>query len=301
MPRVSARIRTAPTHSALARSTTAALTAGLLCLFGSAGCAPAPAPQPSAPAAARPDLRPSAEPLLNDVLRRIDEHGSVLSTVRGDLGFAGELAGEGRVRYADDHADVALRGTTRPAGQPPQPVDLAVIDDVGYLKSPLLRPEPGKPWLRLGADGTDFASKLLAPALGQVQDSTDPRATFAGVESATKIESSAPDQVDGTPATRYSLRVLTSPAAAAAPAPEQRARLQRAVDSGRGEIGYELWIDERGLPVKFAASQKVAQAGQVSLTSTYRDWGSPVDVDAPPTEEVGAFPDGPLPQAQPPR
>ncbi|WP_243792223.1 hypothetical protein [Saccharopolyspora gloriosae] len=301
MPRVRARSRTAPTHSAMARSTTA-LTAGLLFLFGSAGCAPPPAPQPSAPAAAHPDLRPSAAPLLGDVLQRINERGSVRSTVRGDLGFVGELAGEGLVRYAHDHADVTLQGTTKPnAGQPPQPVDLALIDGVGYLKSPLLQPEPGKPWLRLAADGTDFAAKLLAPALGHVQDSTDPRATFTGIESATKIESSAPDQVDGAPATRYSLRVLTAEAADTAPAEQQRTRLRSAADAGRGEIGYELWVDERGLPVKFAASQKVAQAGQVSLTSTYRDWGTPAEITAPPAEEVGAFPNGPLPQAQPPR
>ncbi|MEU6132002.1 hypothetical protein ABZ805_22745 [Saccharopolyspora sp. NPDC047091] len=278
-----------------------ALTTALLGALTAVSCAPSPAPQPSKPAAARPDPRASAEPLLTDVLNRIDEQGSVRSDVRGDLGFVGELHGDGAVRYAPDHADVALRGTTRPAAQPPQPVELAVVDGVGYLKSPLLQAEPGKPWLRLAADGTDFAAMLLSPALAQVQDATDPRATFGGVAAATKIQSSAPDQVDGTPATRYSLRVLTAQGAATAPDERQRARLRKAAEAGRAEIGYELWLDDDGLPARFAATEQVAQAGQVSLTSTYRDWGAPVEITAPPADQIGAFPDGPPPGAQPPR
>ncbi|GAA3355021.1 hypothetical protein [Saccharopolyspora gregorii] len=278
------------------------LTAVLLGALAAVSCAPAPAPQPSKPAAARPDPRPSAEPLLADVLHRIDEEGSVRSSVRGDLGFVGELAGDGAVRYTADRADVALHGTTKPAAaQPPQPVELAVVDGVGYLKSPLLQPEPGKPWLRLAADGTDFAAKLLSPALRQVQDAADPRATFAGVAGATRIQSSAPEQVDGTPTTRYSLRVLTAQGAASAPDEQQRTRLRKAADAGRTEIGYELWLDDRGLPARFAATEQVAQAGQVSLTSTYRDWGAPVDIAPPLADQVGSFPDGPLPGAQPPR
>ncbi|MFR9732123.1 hypothetical protein ACL03H_23100 [Saccharopolyspora sp. MS10] len=278
MPRV--RARTSPT---------AIVAAALLCLL--AACAPAPGPQPSAPAAA-PDPRPSAEPLLTDVLRRIDEQRSVRSSVRGDLGFVGELSGEAQVRYEPGRADVALRGTTRPAAaRAPQPVELAVIDDVGYLKSPLLRPEPGRPWLRLATDGTDFAARLLAPALGQVRDAADPRATFTGVESATKIDSVVPDEVDGVPATRYGLRVLTGPAAETSGEP-QRSRMRRAADAGQAELGYDLWLDERGLPLRFAATQQVAQAGQVSLTSTYRDWGAPVEIEAPSAEEVGRLPSG---------
>ena len=229
----------------------------------------------AAASASRPDPRASAAPLLTDVLNRINERGSVRSTVRGDLGFVGDLDGAGVARYNPDGSDVSLRGHTRPNPQQrPQPLELAVLDGVGYLKSPLLRPDPAKPWLRIAPDGTDFAAKLLAPALRQLQDSTDPRATFRGIEHATKIQSSAPDQVDGQPATHYSLRVLTGPAAASAPDEQQRKRLQRAADSGQPEIGYELWIGPDGLPLRFAAAQKVAQAGQVSLDSTYRDWGT---------------------------
>lgn len=294
-----------PNHSAPARSSTAALAAGLLLLSGLGACSAPQGPPHSAPAAAaaaRPDPRVSAAPLLTDVINRINERGSVRSTVRGDLGFVGDLDGEGLARYNHDGSDVSLHGHTRPAqAQRPQPVELAMLQGTGYLKSPLLRPEPGKPWLRISPDGADFAAKLLAPALRQVQDSTDPRATFRGIESATKIQSNAPDQVGGQPATHYTLRVLTKPAAAAAPDEQQRKRLQKAVDSGQPEIGYELWIGQDGLPLRFAAAQQVAQAGQVSLDSTYRDWGTPADIQAPLPEQIGQFPNGPLPQAQPPR
>ncbi len=302
MPSARARI---PDRSALARSCTAIVSASLLATIGLGACGTPETPPPAKPAsaaAARPDPRPTAAPLLTDVINRVTEHGSVRTTVRGDLGFIGDLEGQGSARYNGEHADVSLRGSTRPSpAQPPQALDLTILDGVGYVKSALLRPEPAKPWLRIAPDGTGFAAKLLAPALRQLQDSTDPRATFQGIESATKIQSSAPDQLDGKPATRYSLRVLTAAAAAKAPDDQQRRRLQQAADNGRPEIGYELWIGKDGLPMRFAAAQKVAQAGQVSLQSDYRDWGAPVEITPPPPEQVGEFPGGPLPMAQPPR
>lgn len=38
----------------------------------------------------------------------------------------------------------------------------------------------------------------------------------------------------------------------------------------------------------------------MSLTSTYRDWGTPTNIQAPPDNLVGAFPEGPPPQTERP-
>lgn len=281
------------------------LSAAIVVTTALASCGtPAPPPHPGAGAAIVPrDTRADAAPLLTTVISNIDQRGSASSDVRGDLGLVGELTGAGAVRYQGGHADIALGGHTQASrAQPRQRVEVTVVDDIGYLKSPLLLPEAGKPWLKIAPDGVDFAARLLSPALRQLRDSADPRTTFAGIEPATKIQSSAPDQVDGRPATRYELRALTAQAARIAPDERQRKRFQQAADAGVPELGYQLWVDEAGLPVRFAATQNVAQAGKVSLTSTYREWGRPVDIQPPPAELIGVFRDFPAPQAQqPPR
>jgi hypothetical protein len=289
-----------------ARARTAvASTTGLALIIGLGACgsdAPPPrTPARAAPAVSHADTRPDAAPLVHDLIAKINERGSVHSSVQGRLGLIGELTGEGVIRYTD-HADVGLTGHTQMSPtQPRQRVDVTVVDGVGYLKSPLLKPEPGKPWLQVSPGGQDFAAKLLSPALTQLQDSTDPRAAFEGVENAVKVASSKPDTLDGKPVTRYDLRVLTSSAAAITHDPQTRSQMQQASASGQRELGYELWLDEAGLPVRFGATQAVAQAGEVSLSTQFRDWGTQADVKAPPQDQVGVFRDVPMPQAQPPR
>jgi hypothetical protein len=238
--------------------------------------------------------------MLSQVIGKISERGSVRSSVRGSLGMVGELAAEGVVRYRGPQTDIALDGQTRTAGnQPPQRLELSIVDGVGYVRTPLASPEPNKPWFKIAPGGADFGAKLLSPALDQLHEGIDPRATFTGIEPATRIQTSAPDTVDGKPTTRYELRIVTAQAADVAADPQQRTRYREAANAGEPELGYQLWLDESGLPARFAASQEVARAGKLSLTSTYRDWGAPTEIGVPPADQVGVFEDIP-PQAQPP-
>ncbi|MBE9375846.1 hypothetical protein IQ251_15450 [Saccharopolyspora sp. HNM0983] len=287
-----------------ARTWTTVLTGGLAITAALAACgSPPPPPAPPAPgaAAARPDPRPTAEPVLTEVMGKLAEQSSVRTDISGNLGLVGELDAQGVVRYEGPRVDLAVDGATQ-ANQDthPQPVDLSMVDGVGYLKTPLAHPEPDKPWVKVVPGTQDFVGKLLSPALSQMHAAADPRTAFAGIEPATRVQSSTPEELRGTPTTRYELRVLTAEAAELAEDPQQRERFRKAADSGRAEFGYQLWLDEAGLPAKFAATQQVAQAGQVSLTSTYHDWGAPADIQPPPPEEIGVFRDAPMPQAQPP-
>src|SRR5699024_10016320 len=102
-------------------------------------------------------------------------------------------------------SDLTMHGRTRSGGTA-QPVRLSVVDDIVYLRSPLARSQPGTSWLRVAPGGKDFTGALLSPALRQLHDAVDPRATFAEVTDATRIQHSAPDTVEGRPATRYDLR-----------------------------------------------------------------------------------------------
>lgn len=245
-----------------------------------------------------PDNRPVAAPLLHQVLDRINRAGSVRSQVQGDLGMAGELTSDGVVSYRSRSADIALSGSTRMKDGQTQPLQVAVVGGDGYLKSPLLRPAPDKQWVRINEDGTDFASRLFGPALDQLREASDPRTAFDGVESATRIQSQSQEQLDGQPVTHYDLHVITDQAAKQAQDPHLRERLTRAAAKSP-EQDYQLWLDRTGMPVRFSAAKSVPQAGQVSLTSRYRDWGAPADIRPPQPDQVGTF-DHPAQAAQPP-
>ncbi|SDZ43300.1 hypothetical protein SAMN05216215_10736 [Saccharopolyspora shandongensis] len=285
-----------------ASTRTAVLSAGLALIAALGACGAEPPPRPGPLMAARPDPRPRADAMLSQVMNKISERGSVHSSVRGSLGVVGELTAEGAVRYRGPRTDLAFEGQTRtPGNRSPQHLSLSIMDGVGYLRTPLVRPAPDKPWLKITPGGADFGDKLLGPALDQLHDAVDPRAAFTGVEPATRIQTSAPDMVDGKPTTRYELRIITSQAADVADDPQQRDRFRQAADAGEPELGYQLWLDDSGLPARFAADQEVAQAGEVSLTSTYRDWGVPAEIPVPPAGQIGVF-DALPPQAQqPPR
>ncbi|WP_190821354.1 hypothetical protein [Saccharopolyspora pogona] len=282
-------------------SRTAVLSAGLALIAALSACGTEPLPQARALMATQPDARPAAGAMLSQVIGKINERGSVRSSVRGSLGMVGELAAEGTVHYRGPLADLAFSGQTRAPGNKPQHIELSIVDGVGYLQTPLTRPAPDKPWLKITPGGADFGAKLLSPALHQLHEAVDPRATFSGVETATRIQQSAPDTVDGKPTTRYDLRVITSQAADVAADPQQRAQFRQAAEDGEPELGYQLWLDESGLPARFVASQEVAQAGKVSLTSTYRDWGAATEIPVPPAGQVGVFEDLPRQAQQPPR
>lgn len=280
-----------------ARTRTAVLSAGLVFVAALGACTGQP-PRPTEPMAAPPDPRPVADAVLHRAIDQINQHRTARTSLRGDLGMVGELNADGAVRYEGPRTDISLSGQTR--NTRPNPLDLAVIDGTGYVKTPMAQPEPGKPWLRISPGANDFGSKLLGPALQQMHQAVDPRATFTGIEQATRIQNSAPDNIDGRPATRYDLRVSTAQAAEIAPDQQQRERFEEASQDGQREMGFQLWVDDKGAPVKFTATEEVKQAGEVSLTSTYREWGSSVDIAAPPRNEVGVFEDAP-PVAQPPR
>jgi hypothetical protein len=287
------------------RRITVALSAGLLLPVGLGACSSDPPPQVAAPphprVAPRQDPRADAAPLLDALIRRMNQQGSVHSDVEGKLGLVGDLSSAGTIRYRGQQADVSLGGDTQTTDkQARQDVELSIVNGVGYLKSPMLLAEAGKPWIRVTPDGHDLGAEMLGPALDQLKNTTDPRQAFAGVEAATKIQSSAPDRIDGMPVTRYELRVLTARAAQIATDPQQQARMRAAANQGQPELDYELWVDQAGLPARFTAIRD-GQRGRVSLTSFYSDWGVPTDIQAPPAELVGKFPDWQASQAQGPR
>ncbi|MHA6801084.1 hypothetical protein [Bounagaea algeriensis] len=301
----------------------AALTATALVtavvLGGCSSSEPPPPPQPGPGAAhAPPDPRPSAAGMLGDVLGTMTARGSVHTDVRGQLGVVGQVHGSGALHYQDDpdtaapdtaapdtaapdpdpnaagadaaaNSDVTLHGQTR-SGRAPEPVALSIVDQVGYLRTPLLPTDNGAPWLRVPAQGTDATAALLGPPLRQLHDALDPRAALGDVRGAVRIQDTSTEALADRPVTRYDLRLDTRQAANETDDPQRQRKFRSAAESGRAEQRFQLWVDEQNLPVRFSSAPRVdapGASGPAALTTTYSDWAEPAAIAPPAPSEVG--------------
>lgn len=128
-------------------------------------------------------------------------------------------------------------------------------------------------------------------AAGDFEDSltqSDPRAQMDALKDALTefTVSDSLETVNGVEAYRYDLTVDTNKVLAAS---GDAAALEAAGSSLPESIKQVMWVTPDGLLVKVEQSMTLEVSGQTidSLTTVnYSDWGKPVDITAPPADEV---------------
>lgn len=169
-------------------------------------------------------------------------------------------------------------------------LDMVVIGDTAYLKLPAGLAATGKPWVKIDPSGTDPVSKALSGMLSQEEQSVDPTKSLAQLTGAATITKRSQTTVNGQPATRYVLSVDTQKLLhSKLVTPAMRQLIGSAGASLPPHFTEILWLNSDNLPVKTTVSEKVA-GQQVSVVATYTDWGGPVDITAPPADQVGPLP-----------
>jgi len=129
------------------------------------------------------------------------------------------------------------------------------------------------------------AEQLAAPA-GTLSESADPTRTLSRDAGATSITGSADDVIDGDPAVRYTIVVDLAEAAAQQADPAVRAQLEQQVRGGLNRVTSTLWVDAVDHPVRSEVRQNLPGIGTLAITGSYRDWGRPVQIEAPPATQV---------------
>ncbi len=164
-------------------------------------------------------------------------------------------------------------------------IDMVALPDAVYVKLPAEQAiQPGKPWLKIDPNGTDPASRAIAPALEEIQKASDPLSTLIKAGK-TSIVSSGDESVDGKPAARYELRVdltqgATDPSAGA---PFK----QLGVDT----LQPTVWLDAQDRLLRFELTvSSPGGTAKVAASARYSGWGEPVDIAPPPAEQVTSLP-----------
>ena len=208
-----------------------------------------------------------------------DFYPSVMAAMREAETFSFETVSDsagqsqtmsGQARFSD--AGMEMKASSTGA----QAMELILLGQAMYMKSPDLG--TGDKWVKI--DLSDPNSMF-----GMIGKATDPEVMFKAMESPKKLELLGTEDVDGVSTHHYRITMDPSQYLAAMDFPAAMA------DMLPKELVTEMWVDGDDLPRKFAQTIEVPTAGGGAGTSsttegTYSDFGTDVEIEAPPADEV---------------
>lgn len=186
-------------------------------------------------------------------------------------GAAGQTqAMEGQARFGDDGIEMKASSTGG------QQMDMILVDQAMYMKSADLG--TGDKWLKI--DLSDPNSLF-----GMIGKATDPEVMFQALEAPKKLELVGAEDVDGVATNHYRITLDPAQYIKAMDLPKAMA------DMMPDELVTEMWVDADNLPRKFSQSMDVPAVGGGKPTTstsegTYSDFGTDVEIEAPPADEV---------------
>ncbi|TVT25223.1 hypothetical protein LWP59_12320 [Amycolatopsis acidiphila] len=161
----------------------------------------------------------------------------------------------------------------------------------------------GKPWVSL--DLNKIAQQQYGASLSELQGSmpSDPTDALGYLRGASdQVREIGPDTVDGAPTKHYDVTIDLDKATAGRPAQAQQATQKLEQQLGTHTLPAQVWIDdqgrlrkimldERATPPSTAGSTATPGPVSVSLTETFSDFGTPVNVTAPPADQTADITD----------
>ena len=208
-------------------------------------------------------------PAVMAALEEAETLGFSVTTTGGPA--ATEISGY--MRYQGDSID--MTGATTGA----QAFDMVMLDKILYISGAGLPLPDGKKWLKV--DLSDPNSLF-----GQLGKTTDPSLMFKAMVDPKSFELVGTEEVDGVETNHYNIVMDTATYAASMELPAELTQLLPK------EIGTDMWLNADNQPVQFRQELEVPDmtgAGKPTKTSTvgkYFDFGSDVEIEAPPATEV---------------
>ncbi|MEC3980685.1 hypothetical protein [Amycolatopsis sp. H20-H5] len=262
---------------------TAALATGLLVLSLASGCDSDEAPAAFTTASALADAAIAGTAQGRTASFTTDVSSGTLKS-----------KGSGQIRF--DGENTALSLVTDFIGEP---LELRLADKTLFVKVPeSSRGEigDGKPWVRVSPDGTDPFSQVLGGSLDQLARQNDAERTLGQVKKAGKLTKAEQGDLTGTTAEHYWLDIDLEKLGTELPA----GLSTDAINQLRGKVGHfplELWLNKNNEPLQITLnlSPILTAAGapdgaSAKITTNYKNWGTPVDVNPPPPNQIGTLP-----------
>ncbi|MEV6640198.1 hypothetical protein [Amycolatopsis sp. NPDC051371] len=196
---------------------------------------------------------------------------------------------------AFDGANTTFSMTSTAAGET---TEMRMVDKVMYIKLPADQQKQmgtDKSWAKISADGTDPVSQALGASLSQSAEQSDPSKMLDQISKAGRIISSDQTELNGEQVNHYKVELDIAKAVDQFTGQLPAATRDKVADMLKGKdikIPAELWLNKDNLPVQVTMDQGPmmqalgAPAGDSKFTMKYTDWGTQVDVTAPPADQV---------------
>jgi hypothetical protein len=236
---------------------------------------------------------PAAAANVADLAKSISDQAvektSAHMTMSGD--FGGEtIKGEGDVSFDAANPAMTMDLTTSQGD-----MSMVLVDGIVYIKMPAGGElEPGKPWLKIDPQSDSAFSKVFAQLSDELSKNADPRSALEQFKETGEITATKEEKLDGKQTTHYTITVDVQKLADSQDDPTQKAALESAIEAGLKKFPVEVWIDEDQLPVRIAFDMPApdGQGGTATakMQVDYTEWGEPVDIAAPPADQVTEFP-----------
>ncbi|MFD5249457.1 hypothetical protein ACFWIW_33255 [Amycolatopsis sp. NPDC058340] len=183
-------------------------------------------------------------------------------------------------------------------------LEAVFVDNALYFKldaSDQAEMKTDKSYVKISADGQDPLSQMLGKIMSKAIKDSDPSRTLEQVSKAGKITKSDQVELNGELTNHYVVEIEVEKAIALIAGevgiplpPEVQKQLDAKLKGKNVTIPTELWLNADQLPVQVVSDQTafmkamgVPGDGVAKSTVKYTDWGSPVEVTAPPADQVG--------------
>ncbi|WP_198958399.1 MULTISPECIES: hypothetical protein [Amycolatopsis] len=265
-----------------------ALLAGALALV--AGTTACGSTTDSGQANEPPKLFGTAQELVLASSGKADQVQTAKFTLTGTVaGQRLDASGEGRFTGPSP----AMTMTMNAAGQSQE---MRVVDKVLYLKLPPEQAaqavEGGKPWAKIPEDSE--AGKAIGASMDQAAQG-DPTQMLEQIQQAGTITRSEQTTLDGQQVSHYWVDIDVAKATGSLKMGELPPEVLDKLKNSGAVLPMEVWLNADQLPVQVTqdltplmqAAGAPAEAQHATMTMKYRDWGAPVNVTAPPADQVG--------------
>lgn len=180
---------------------------------------------------------------------------------------------------------MSMGGQSMPIGA----IQVVYLDKVVYMKSAQLsQATGGKPWLKLDLGKQAQQSGFNLDALMNQSQQVNPAEQTKMLTASKDVKKVGEETINGVKTTHYTGSITVAEAMNKLDA-KTRQQLQKVYQQvGAKKIFFDLWADGQQLPRKLTTKIDIPQ-GNTSNTIIYEDYGSPVNVSAPPADQVGDF------------
>jgi hypothetical protein len=167
--------------------------------------------------------------------------------------------------------------------------DLGIVKTGGavYFKTPT--PLNGKPWLRISSDPKDPLGRMYSQAFLNLDNVADVPRIASFVDGMGAFTEASKEQVDGVGTTKYVAQPPPAKAVQMLSGPYQALTAQ-SLKGAKATVS--LWVDGDGLLRRTAVVFTMRNTPPARTLVSYKQWGQPVSVDAPPAGQVLTPPTG---------